>query len=63
MTYVDDVLNGKIKACRKIKLACQRHVNDLERSKSADFPFYYDQEMADKAIRFIELLPKTDGRH
>lgn len=61
MTYVDDVLNGKIKACRKIKLACQRHVNDLERSKSADFPFYYDQEMADKAIRFIELLPKTDG--
>ena len=61
MTYVDDVLNGKIKACRKIQLACQRHVNDLERSKSADFPFYYDQDMADKAIRFIELLPKTDG--
>lgn len=61
MTYVDDVLNGKIKACRKIQLACQRHVDDLERSKSADFPFYYDQDMADKAIRFIELLPKTDG--
>lgn len=59
--YVDDVLNDRIVVGNKIYLACQRFKKDLERSKSDDFPFYYDQEMADKAIKFIELLPKTDG--
>lgn len=59
--YVDDVLNDRIVVGNKIYLACQRFKRDLERSKSNDFPFYYDQKMADKAIKFIELLPKTDG--
>ena len=59
--YVDDVLNDRIVVGNKIYLACQRFKKDLERSKSDNFPFYYDQKMADKAIKFIELLPKTDG--
>lgn len=59
--YVDDVLNDRVLTSHKIYLACQRFKRDLERSKSNDFPFYYDQKMADKAIKFIELLPKTDG--
>lgn len=59
--YVDDVLAGRIVAGNKIKLACQRFQDDLERSKSSDFNFYYDEQEADKAIKFIESLPKTDG--
>lgn len=59
--YVDDVLSDRVVTSHKIYLACQRFKRDLERSKSDDFPFYYDQKMADKAIKFIELLPKTDG--
>ena len=59
--YVVDVLSDRVVTSHKIYLACQRFKRDLERSKSDDFPFYYDQKMADKAIKFIELLPKTDG--
>ncbi len=59
--YVDDVLNGKIVAGKKIRLACERYKRDLERSKSDDFPFYYDEKMARKACQFVEMLPLTDG--
>lgn len=59
--YVDDVLGGKVVANKKIKLACQRFKDNLKRSKSDDFNFYYDDKQARKAIVFMEQLPKTDG--
>lgn len=59
--YVDDVLNGEVVANEKIKLACQRFKDNLERSKSDNFNFYYDDKQAKKAIAFMEQLPKTDG--
>lgn len=59
--YVDDVLSGKITAGRKIQQACQRFKNDLERSKSNDFPYYYDEKMAHKACQFVQMLPLTNG--
>lgn len=44
----------------KIKLACERHENDL---KKVDFPYYFDEGEADKAIKiYAELLPSTDGK-
>ena len=59
--YVNDVLSGKVVSNKKIKLACQRFKDNLKRSKSDDFNFYYDDQQAKKAIAFMEQLPKTDG--
>ncbi len=59
--YVDDVLSGKIIAGKKIRLACERYKRDLERSKSDDFPYYYDEKMARKACQFVQMLPLTNG--
>ena len=59
--YVDDVLSGKIVAGKKIRLACERYKQDLERSKSDDFPYYYDEKMARKACQFVQILPLTNG--
>lgn len=59
--YIEKVLSGELLAPEKIKNACQRHINDLERSKSEDFPYIFDEKQADKAIQFMELLPGTDG--
>ncbi len=59
--YVDDVLSGKIIAGKKIHLACERYKRDLERSKSDDFPYYYDEKMARKACQFVQMLPLTNG--
>lgn len=63
--YCLDVLNEKIIACKKIKLACKRHLNDLEKSKNDDFPYEYKPEEGQKVIDFVSKLvnPHTeDGK-
>jgi hypothetical protein len=35
MRYVEDVLAGRRRECRWVRLACERHVNDLGRGTSA----------------------------
>ena len=60
--YIAQVLDGSLIAGEKIKLACQRHLDDLEKAKKPDYPYYYDDAQAKKAIQFMELLPGTDGK-
>lgn len=61
LEYANKILNGEIFSCKKIKQACQRFIDDLERSKQEGFPYYFDVKQANRAIQFIELLPSTDG--
>ena len=46
--YCYDVLNGEIIAGELVKLACKRHLDDLERSKIAVFKYEFDIEKAEK---------------
>ncbi|MEK4884884.1 terminase TerL endonuclease subunit [Bacillus sp. FSL W8-0223] len=56
--YAKKIVNGEIIAGKKVKQACQRHLDDLEKSKDdPNYPYYFDIKKADKIIRFIELLP------
>ncbi|MGX4764245.1 terminase large subunit [Holzapfeliella sp. JNUCC 72] len=59
--YADKVLSGKIIAGKKIILAARRFKRDLQRQRSKDFPYYFDEEIEKKVIKFIELLPQTNG--
>lgn len=45
-----------------MRLACARHLNDLERAKKKDFAYTFDADKAARACRFIELLPHTKGK-
>lgn len=56
--YAQDVVGGRVLACKWVRLACQRHIDDLER----DFGYTFDAELANKACSFIELLPHVKGR-
>lgn len=60
--YISGVLDGSILACKWIKLACQRQLDDLKRSESADFHYRYDTAKANKVCRYIETKPHTKGR-
>lgn len=42
-------------------LAAQRHLRDLERQNTAEFPYYYDPEEAAKIIEYAETLTITEG--
>lgn len=59
--YARDVLNWKILACKSIQLACQRHFNDLKISLDKDYPYRFDRELAERACRFVQLLPHSSG--
>lgn len=60
--YVDEVLTGRIPVCRWIKLACQRHRDDLQRAEGEAFPYRFDEKKAGKAAKFIELMPHVKGK-
>ncbi len=62
--YIDDVLDGRIVACKWVKLACERQRRDLARAEMGDpeFPYRFDNDAATRICEFIELLPHTKGR-
>lgn len=58
--YCFDVLDGKIVAGYMIKLACFRHLRDLQRQGNDDFPYTYEVSEADKLLRFASICPNVD---
>lgn len=48
--------------CKWVRLAGQRHLDDLKRSKSKDWPFTFDPWYANDVCNFIECLPHVEGR-
>lgn len=59
--YARDVVRGKIIACRYVIQSCQRHLDDLAKEKSAGFRYRFDKDKAERAAKFIQLLPHTKG--
>lgn len=59
--YAADVLAGKITAGEMVKLACKRHMDDLEASKTAPYRYYFDVEQAERIIDFAETLTIAEG--
>ncbi len=56
--YAEQVVKGKIKASKKNIKACQRHLNDLKRQGTDDFPWIFVEEKAHRPIKFIEKYCK-----
>lgn len=61
MEYIRQVLDGEIPACKWVRLACQRQLNDLKREGTAEFPYWFEPALANRVCQFIELLPHVKG--
>lgn len=60
--YARDVLSGAIVACDKVRRACQRYFDDLEKSKSPAYPWRFDRARAERPVLFMEkFLKPTKG--
>lgn len=55
--YAHDVVKGKIIAGKWVKLACQRHLDDLKRKD-----VYFDIEAAKSIVLWFKFIPITDGK-
>lgn len=61
-TYAFDVLDKKIQAGYMIKLACFRHLRDLQRQDTEDFPYHYDIQEEKIALKLAEIIPDVDKK-
>lgn len=43
------------------RLACERHLRDLERERTEDFPYYWDPDAAERVLDFAETLTLAEG--
>ncbi|HAT2743916.1 TPA: DUF1983 domain-containing protein [Citrobacter farmeri] len=59
--YARDIVGGKILACQLTILACQRHLDDLERAKDPNWPYRFDKNKAERFLRFAQKMPHTAG--
>lgn len=59
--YALDVVEGRKVAGETEYLSCKRHLNDLERQGTEEFPFYFDSKKANELIEFAELLTIAEG--
>lgn len=56
--YCFKVLEGEITAGYDIKLACFRHLQDLTRQNSKDFPYRYSTDEVRKILLFASICPE-----
>lgn len=56
--YIKGVLDGSIAACKWVKLACQRQVDDLA---DPTHGFTFDEARANRVVKFSEALPHIKG--
>lgn len=59
LKYARDVVAGRIPACKWVRLACKRQLDDLKRK---NWKYRFDKAKAERVCKFIELLPHTKGR-
>ena len=54
-------LQVSIIAGEYVRLACQRHLDDLEKAKAAPYKYYFDVEKSEEIINFAEELTIAEG--
>ncbi|MEM7416777.1 MAG: terminase TerL endonuclease subunit [Gemmatimonadota bacterium] len=60
--YARRVASGEIPAGLFVRLACQRHLDDLEASEDDAYPYYFDHDAANRVCQFIEYMPHVKGK-
>ncbi|HNS45423.1 MAG TPA: terminase large subunit, partial [Alphaproteobacteria bacterium] len=60
--YARDVVSGKVPACRFVRAACQRHLDDLNRERIRIFPYRFDKSRAEKVCKHIERQVHVKGK-
>lgn len=61
INYAKDVLSEKISACKLVHSACHRFLNDLKQAADHDSPWEFRTDLAERPMRFFQLLPNIKG--
>jgi len=58
--YIDNVIRGRVVACRYVRLFCERHKQDMKTGRRRGLRF--DRDAAQYAIDFFQFLHHSKGR-
>lgn len=59
--YAQKVVNGEIFCGRLHRLACERHLRDLNRQNTEKFPYHWDVENSERVLEYAETLTIGEG--
>ena len=59
--YATRVVAGEVTAGSLHVAACARHLNDLGRQDTKDFPYYWDVNASQRIIEYAETLTLAEG--
>lgn len=60
--YAEDVVAGRVLACRFVQLAARRHLDDLAAQADDSFAYWFDEDQAHLVCTIVELFPHTKGK-
>lgn len=59
--HAKSVVEGITPAGHYHYLACKRHLEDLDRQKTKDFPYYWDVKASERILNYAETLTIAEG--
>ena len=59
--YCEECISGAIPSGKKHVWACKRFLRDLERVGTPDFPYIWDEQRADRIVKWFSLLKHSKG--
>jgi phage terminase large subunit-like protein len=59
--YARDVVAGTIPNCNWVRMACQRHLDNLAQAKRKEYPYRFDDAKANYVCRYIQSFPHIRG--
>lgn len=59
--YALDVTEGRVVAGRLVRLACERHLRDVERQGTDEFPYVFDPSKGERVFKFYTYCRHVDG--
>jgi phage terminase large subunit-like protein len=61
LEYAQQVVSGERSVCQWVRLACQRHLDDLARYTGGETPYYFDAKQADRVCDIVQHFPHIRG--
>ncbi|HHW13483.1 MAG TPA: terminase large subunit [Firmicutes bacterium] len=59
--YAQEAVAGRVVVGLRVRQACERHLKDLERQGTDDFPYVFDQAKAERAFKFFGFCRHVKG--
>ena len=59
--HAERVVSGQEPSCLTHRMACERHLNEIAKQGTKEFPFVWQPEKSEKILRYAEMLTIAEG--